>query len=140
MKAVDDLLSLMTINLDQPSSYGFLTYKNLILTLWARHYLHLQEEILKPFALKEFIPFFEDLLPGKPDPANIQPRKIPMGMKTHFLEWLAANSGLRDFEITERLAPTLEALFQEIENDLGSVAANDLDPRYVLLFLLKRAQ
>jgi hypothetical protein len=63
-----------------------------------------------------------------------------MGMKIHFLEWLAANSGLRDFEITERLAPTLEALFQEIENDLGSVAANDLDPRYVLLFLLKRAQ
>ena len=138
MKAVDNLLSLMTITLDRPPSYGFLTYKNIILTLWARHYLHLQEEILKPLALKEFIPFYEDLLPGKPDPAAGQLRKIPQGMKSHFLKWLAAISGLRDFEITERLAPTLEALFQEIENDLGDVAVRDLDPRYILLFLLKR--
>jgi hypothetical protein len=138
IKAVDDLLSLMTISLDRPLSYGFLTYKNLILTLWARHYLQLEEKTLTPLALKEFIPFFEDLLPGRLNSAAEPLRKIDPGMKALFLKWLAVNSGLMDFEITERLGPTLEVLFQEIENDLGRVATKDLDPRYVHLFLLKR--
>jgi hypothetical protein len=138
IKAVDDLLALMTISLDRPLAYGFLTYKNLILTLWARHYLQLEEKTLTPLALKEFIPFFEDLLPGRLNSAAEPLRKIGPGMKALFLKWLAANSGLMDFEITERLGPTLEVLFQEIENDLGRVATKELDPRYVLLFLLKR--
>ncbi len=59
VKAVDDLLSLMPIDLDRPSSYGFPTYKNLILTLWAGHYLKLPEKKLKPLSLKKFKPFFE---------------------------------------------------------------------------------
>jgi hypothetical protein len=138
VKAIDDLLSLMTISLEPPSSYGFLTYKNLILTLWARHYLQLPAEKLKPLALKEFIPFYKDLLPGKPDPAAGQPRKIPATMKNYFLDWLSADTGLRDFELTERLGTTLENLFEEIESELGRVAVKDLDPRYVYLFLLTK--
>ncbi|MGD8948687.1 MAG: DUF6178 family protein, partial [Desulfobacterales bacterium] len=66
VKAVDDLLSLMTIHLDHPSSYGFLTYKNLILTLWAKNYLKLQEKKLMPLVLREFQPFFKNLLPCQP--------------------------------------------------------------------------
>ncbi len=58
VKAVDDLLSLMPIDLDRPSSYGFLTYKNLILTLWAGHYLKLPEKKLKPLDLRKFKPLF----------------------------------------------------------------------------------
>ena len=138
VKAIDDLLSLMTISLELPSSYGFLTYKNLILTLWARHYLQLPAEKLKPLALNEFIPFFKDLLPGKPDSAAGQPRKVPATMKNYFLYWLSADTGLRDFEITERLGTTLENLFEEIESELGRVAVKDLDPRYVYLFLLTK--
>ncbi len=136
VKAVDDLLSLMPIDLDRPSSYGFLTYKNLILTLWAGHYLKLPAERLKPLELEKFKPFFENLLPGHPASGTATSRKVPAVMKSRFLDWLAENTGLRDFEITERLGKTLENLFEEIEIELGNVAVENLEPRYVQLFLL----
>ena len=137
IKALDDLLSLMTITLAHPSSYGFLTYKNLVLTLWARHYLKLSAKPLQSLALKDFKPFFEDLLPGRTETGGDKPRTIPQAMKNHFLDWLGAETGLRDFEITERLGQTFENLFADIENELGPIAARDLDPRYIQLFLLE---
>ncbi len=136
IKALDDLLSLMTITLAHPSSYGFLTYKNLVLTLWARHYLKLSAKPLQALALKDFKPFFEDLLPGRTETGGDKPRAIPQAMKNHFLDWLGAETGLRDFEITEGLGQTFENLFADIENELGPIAARDLDPRYIQLFLL----
>jgi hypothetical protein len=136
VKAVDDLLSLMPIDLDRPSSYGFLTYKNLILTLWAGHCLKLPMKKLKPLDPKKFKPFLENLLPGQPESGTANPRKVPPLMKSRFLDWLASDTGLRDFEITERLGGTLENLFEEIENELGNVNVEDLDPRYIQLFLL----
>jgi hypothetical protein len=57
-------------------------------------------------------------------------------MKNHFLNWLTAQTGLKDFEITEGLGRTFENLFAEIESELGMVATRDLDPKYVLMFLL----
>jgi len=138
IKAVDDLLSLMSIDIDRPSAYGFLTYKNLILTLWARHYLKLPAEKLKPLTLQEFSPFFDDLLPAKAGRNADQTRKIPRAMKQNFLDWLAADTGLKDVEITGRLGQTLENLFEEIESDLGRVTGKDLDPRYIQLFLLEQ--
>jgi hypothetical protein len=135
--AVDDLLSLLPIGLDRPSSYGFLTYKNLILTLWASHDLSLAGEKLKPIDRKKFKAFFEDLLPGHPDAGAAKPRKVPEMMKGRFLDWLAANTGLKDFEITERLGGTLESLFEEIASELGNVAVEDLEPKYIQLFLLE---
>ncbi len=137
IKALDDLLSLMTITLAHPSSYGFLTYKNLVLTLWARHYLKLSAKPLQALALKDFKPFFEDLLPGRTETGADKPRAIPQAMKNHFLDWLGAETGLRDFEITERLGQTFENLFADIESELGPIAARDLDPRYIQLFLLE---
>jgi hypothetical protein len=135
--AVDDLLSLLPIELDRSSSYGFLTYKNLILTLWASHDLNLAGKKLKPINLKKFKLFFEDLLPGHPGSDAAKLRKVPEMMKGRFLDWLAANTGLKDFEITERLGGTLESLFKEITNELGNVAVEDLEPKYIQLFLLE---
>ncbi|MGD8472057.1 MAG: DUF6178 family protein [Desulfobacteraceae bacterium] len=134
--AVDDLLSLMDIRLDSPPRYGFLTFKNLLLTMWARHYRRLKGERLKSLTLEQFRPFFENLLPGPVDPDGRSPRKIPQKMKTAFLSWLAAETGLKDYEISERLGQTLEDLFSEIESEYGRVAAEELDPRFVNLFLL----
>ena len=136
IKAVDDLLSLIKINLGRPSTYGFLTYKNLILTLWARHSLGLSTEKLIPVTPKQFQPFFENLLPGASDPDADRARKVPMTMKASFLDWLSADTGLKDYEITERVGQTFEDLFNEIESEHGQVTAKNLDPRYMLLFLL----
>ena len=136
IKSVDELLSMMTIALAHPASYGFLTYKNLMLTQWARHYLKLPAKPLQSIALKDFKLFFNDLLPGQPDSGAEKHRTIPQAMKNHFLNWLSADTGLTDLEITEGLGKTFENLFGEIESELGSVAAKDLDARYVQLFLL----
>ena len=133
---VDDLLSLMNIRLKPPSSYGFLTYKNLLLTLWARHVRRLKGEELKALSLKQFRPFFEELLPGPFEPDSQGGRIIPPELKTAFLSWLAAQTGLKDYEISGRLGRTFEDLFSEIESEYGHVAAADMDPRFVHLFLL----
>jgi hypothetical protein len=137
IKAMDGLLSLMSIDIERPSAYGFLTYKNLILTLWARHYLKLSVAKLKPLAQNEFKPFFDQLLPGQPTNGPKQKRRVPQEMKQNFLDWLAADTGQKDFEITGRLDQTLENLFEEIESELDRVTAKDLDPRYVQMFLLE---
>jgi hypothetical protein len=134
--AVDKLLAQLTFQLAHPASYGFLTYKNLVLTLWARHYLKIPAKPLQPVALKEFRPFFDELLPGRPDSAAAGPRTIPQEMKDHFIDWLAAATGLKDFELTAQLGEIFEDLFADIEGELGRIAANDLDPRYIQLFLL----
>ena len=133
---VDNLLSQLTFQLAHPASYGFLTYQNLVLTLWARHYLNMPMEPLQAVPLKDFQPFFEDLLPGQPDSGADKPRAIPQAMKNHFLGWLAADTGQKDFEITRRLGRTFEDLFTDIESELGRVATRDLDPRYIQMFLL----
>jgi hypothetical protein len=135
---VDDLLSLMNIKIDSVSQYGFLTYKNLLLTLWARRYRRLKSTLLKPLTVKQFHPFFEKLLPGQVDSAGESARKIPVEMKTAFLNWLAAETGLKDYEITDRLGQTFADLFSEIETEYGRVAPEELDPKFVNLFLLSQ--
>ncbi len=136
--ALDHMLSLMNIKIEPTTKYGFLTYKNLLLTLWVRHYRQLKERKLKPLTLKQFLPFFENLLPGKADPDSEKARKIPLEMKTDFLNWLAAETSLKDYEISKRLGQTFEDLFNEIELEYGRVAVNEIDPRFVYLFLLER--
>jgi hypothetical protein len=136
--AVDDVLSLMNIEIEPGAKYGFLTYKNLLLTLWVRHYRKLKERKLKPLTLKQFLPFFEKLLPGKADSDSQKARKIPLEMKTDFLNWLAAETALKDYEISRRLGQTFEDLFNEIELEYGRVAVDEIDPRFVQLFLLER--
>jgi hypothetical protein len=86
--------------------------------------------------LKQFHPFFEKLLPGQVDSGGKLARKIPVEMKTAFLNWLAAETGLKDYEITDRLGQTFADLFDEIESEYGRVALEEIDPRFVHLFLL----
>jgi hypothetical protein len=136
IKSVDELLSLMNFELAHPSSYGFLTYKNLILTLWARHYLNFPTKPLQSIPLENVKPFFSDLLVDRPDLGNKKQRTISQAMKNNFINWLVADTGLKDFEITGGLGQTFENLFKEIESELGLVSAGDLDSRYIQLFLL----
>jgi hypothetical protein len=136
--AVDEVLSLMNIKIEPRARYGFLTYKNLFLTLWVRHYRQLKERKLKPLTLKQFRPFLENLLPAKAGPGSKKARKIPQEMKTDFLRWLAAETTLKDDEISRRLGQTFEDLFNEIELEYGRVAVDEIDPRFVHLFLLEQ--
>lgn len=136
MVGVDQLLALMDVNLESPAKYGFLTYKNLLLTLWVRHERRLKSAKLKPLTPKQFLPFFKKLMPGRVDPDSGKTGEIPLEMKTAFLSWLSAETGLKDYEISRRLGQTFEDLFNEIESEYGRVATEEIDPRFVHLFLL----
>jgi hypothetical protein len=125
---VDDLFSLMAIN-PEPVTDRFLTYKNFILTIWARDYLGLPGDI-EPLPIDEFKRLFDDLWAD-----NKKPYKIKRSMKESFLSWLSDRTGLANYEISRKLGHTLENLFSEIQNEYGKVSRKDLDPRYIDLFL-----
>ena len=132
MIAFDRLLSVMEIANERLNRYPLLTYKNLLLTLWVRNEIGLSSE-LDPVDPDTLGPFFEKL--WVPDQI---PRRIKTSSKASFLNWLSNRTGLKALEISECVGPTLETLFGEIESELGPVAAQDLDPRYVHLFLLQK--
>jgi len=134
--AMDELLNRMSIDL-QHSSDVFLTYKNLILTRWARDDRELSPEV-KPIELSLFRSFYADRLfasqKSKRPGASAQ---IRLSAKQSFLDWMIRLSGLSGEDIMARIGPTLDELFAEIESELGRVDPENLDPRFVSLFLLK---
>lgn len=134
--AFDDLLSIMDIEIGPPQSHGLLTYENLLLTLWANHYLNTDGSAKAPQALtlEQFKRLDKELWRHGP-----RPRKISDTMREIFLGWLSDRSGLTPLDISERMATALEQLFKNIEAELGNVTQKDLDPRFISLFLIKIA-
>ncbi len=128
--AFDRLLSHMAVNLAPPYS-GSLTYKNLVLTLWARHHLGLSD-VLIPLNINEFKIFFDNLWES-----GEKPLKTNILMKESFLKWLSEKTGLDPYDISRELGQTMENLFSEIESEYGSVSKKDLNSKYMHLFITK---
>ena len=131
--AIDGLLSVMGLpsRLPEVSATSPITCQNLVLTLWALDVLDLGND---PASLlpADFKRFFGELWEG-----GREARRIKSSMKTHFLGWLANRAGRTPGDISMRLAPVLDALFDEIEEEYGQVHEKDLDPRYIHLFLIR---
>ncbi len=132
--AFDDLLALAQINPASLKTTEFLTYKNLLLTGWAVSYsgLNISENNLLTLDFEKFKYFFEDLWQN-----NGKSSKIKDSMKSNFLSWLSDLTGLDDFAITNRMGKGLEKLFKEVENELGRVALEFLDPKFIKLFIIE---
>ncbi|MGM0453127.1 MAG: DUF6178 family protein [Thermodesulfobacteriota bacterium] len=130
--AFDRLLSWMEIDVSRMPEQFNVTYENLLLTLWAKNRLGQAETPLKPISVEAFRPFFQSLWTGDKAPARIK-----ASAKSDFLSWLAQSTGFTEAEISDSLAEGLERLFAVIEDEYGAVAARDLDPRFVHLFILK---
>jgi hypothetical protein len=133
--AMDDLLSHMALDVVALAGKRTWTYASLLLTWWAGHVLGLADSAAVPTALTldQFKIFFDRLWER---PALS--RKISRATREAFLGWLGQRSGLADFDISERLGLSLEALFTLLENELGGVAREDLDPRFIYLFRFRR--
>jgi hypothetical protein len=134
--AVDQLFKEMDVTLKRLDRDRFLTYKNLLLTLWTRARLELPAidgaSTTMAIPLPAFKPFYTSLwsdLDGR--------RCISDAEKQNFLLWAAETSGQPAETLSDRLGTVFEALFDEIESELGSVRTGDLDVRHVNLFLLK---
>jgi hypothetical protein len=132
--AFDDLLALMAVRVGGAGTYGFLTFQNLLLTLWANHYLKMSadDDTPHPLTMEQFRSLFRVLWKSrKPNP------EINIAVREDFLAWLAGRSHLDATNISQRMGAALERLFKTIESELGSVAERYLDPRHIHLFLFK---
>jgi len=109
---------------------GILTFKSLLLTLWARDRLGLSFS-LEPIDLSVFVPFFTELFSGKK-------RGIIDGFKRDdFVLWLARKTGADHVSIAAKLGVVFKAMFDALEDEYGSVSPEDLDQRFVKDFFLK---
>ena len=130
---LDHLLSLLfaqTAVAHPVQAYHPVTYKNLLLTCWARHYLGLPEET-KPLAVEELKVIFRNLWAK-----GTRPYQVDTKMKQAFLDWLQMRPRQAIAEILNRVGKTFDRLFGELEKEYGSVSLKDLDPRYVKHFLV----
>ncbi len=126
----DTLLSLMNIDTKNISE-KFLTYKNLLLTLWTRDFLNLSKEV-KPVPKDSFKKFFTQLWIN-----NNSAKKIDPAMKTSFLYWIIKETGLKEHEITTAFSQAFESLFSEIESEYKDISTQHIKSRYFQLFLIE---
>ncbi|RLC03180.1 MAG: hypothetical protein DRH90_12030 [Deltaproteobacteria bacterium] len=124
--SLDKLFDLQEIEESQEQTHPPLTYKNLLLTMWAAHCRGSSKAIHIP--LKEFKTFFTALWDSQDPPA------IKTEVKTSFAEWIAATSGLDLDEISSQYGTIFTELFKEIEREYAQVVVDDLDPRFIHMF------
>jgi hypothetical protein len=126
--ALDQLLSALAVKTSvvrQVQTYQPVTYKNLLLTCWARYLLGLSED-WAPLPFEYLKPFFENLWTK-----SVGPYRVEEEIKQSFFRWLAATSGAAIPEVLGQPGTTLRNLFEELEKEYGSVSLEELDPRYV---------
>lgn len=114
----------------------FFTWKNVLLTMWAREGAGLPHG-LSAISLSRFRPFYRKLWAQSG-------RKIKDEMRTSFLGWIHSNTGTtaqnaekKVHENDPELSGIFESLFQELESEYGGISAQNLDPRHIHLFLLQ---
>lgn len=127
--ALDELLGLMVDFPFQPPRRQ-VTWKSLLLTLWARHATGYEGDRLA-LPVEVFRPFYSGLWEGA-----LPSRKISDAAKERFLGWLAHATRLETYALSRKFRETLEALFDAVESEYQAVSAAHLDPRHIHLFML----
>jgi hypothetical protein len=134
--AMDNLLSLLAIEIEERLSERLFSYRSLLLTTWARSVLAEDDSTVPlryaPIEVGRFIPYYQNLWTPE-----IQPKRVDEKIRDHFIAWLAAHSHLTETEIKAVLGREFERLFDDLAEELGPVSPADLDPRFVTLFTLK---
>lgn len=126
--ALDDLLARMDLDRLSSSVLAGGTWKDLLLTLWARDRLGLDGEPF-PIALDRLRPFYASLWTRQ--------GRVRVAERQRFLRWLARRSRQSPERVSDALAAVLENLFRELEDALGRVGPESLDRRFVHLFRVR---
>ena len=122
---------LETLDFDiQSFSHGILTYKSLFLTLWAKDHLNLDNS-LSPIPVDDFKDFFAALFSNKED-FKIDKIKID-----DFLSWVSRVSKAEQETVSDNFIKVANEMFEEIEEEYGTVKVRDLDLRIISHFLLE---
>ena len=136
IQALDRVFGQRKVAITSLSHHAGLNYKNLLLTQWARGCLEappVDPETSDPaISLVDFKRFYDSLWRSEKGG-----RIIGDDRKTDFLHWIANASECSPEELSDRLGWVFEALFNELQEELAEVTADNLDPRHIHLFLLK---
>ncbi len=127
--AIDKVLGLLNIDINS-FKQGVLTYKTLILTLWAKDRLHL-ESTLDPIDTKIFKNFFIALF-SKSDPENSQQIQL-----NDLVLWTSEAARMNEKELPKAFKEVLTDLIDELEEEYALVDPKNIDPRFIPHFLLK---
>ncbi|SMC87563.1 hypothetical protein SAMN02746065_11384 [Desulfocicer vacuolatum DSM 3385] len=122
IQEVDALMAVMDPEIALDTS-GLLTWKSLLLTLWARSCLGM-DMVVKSIPLPGFQPFFQALF--SKDDKNIKKRCITLDKRADFLLWLARTAGEKT--LSENIKDAVTVLFDELEDEYGGVMEMDIEP------------
>lgn len=118
-------------------------YKNIILTLWARNRLGLDLS-LSPIPINTFKKFFEQLFAFEKDTEKTALIKtISADKRKDLLLWLSEQLSIntsveqKQKELCKTIQPVLTELFDELEDEYGTIKPDDLDSRLISHFLLQ---
>nr|WP_319394325.1 DUF6178 family protein [uncultured Desulfobacter sp.] len=125
--ALDQVLGTLDVNL-KSFKKGILTYKTLILTLWARSRLNLSST-LEPIHIKVFKSFFAALFPKSKaeDSSGIQLGDLVL--------WISETSGKDEVQLGD-FFEILTDLINELNEEYAAVDPENIDSRFIPHFLL----
>ena len=135
-RLLDQVISLDTVlgkfSVDVSSfKEGILTYKTLILTLWAKSRLKLPSD-LRPMDTRSFKKFFAALFstPDSEKPGRIQFNDL--------LIWITETTEMDEAAMGKEFHEILSDLIKELEAEYSGVDPATIDPRFIPHFLLKK--
>ncbi|MFP4158842.1 MAG: DUF6178 family protein [Desulfobacterales bacterium] len=126
---IDRILSCVEPDTSRLPDLHFLTHENLLLTMWARHRLGLEQKV-ESIPVETFRQFFSSLW---------SEGRVRDSARSDFFSWLSTASGFTEDELGRQAGRAIENLFSKMEDEYGMVSEKDLDPRFVHLFILKKA-
>lgn len=134
-KALEQIIALDAVigklNADIKSfKQGVLTYKTLILTLWAKDRLNLPPT-LEPIDIKIFKDFFIALF------AKSASDEIEQIQLKDLILWTSEKTGIDETDFEKAFHEVLTNLIKELESDYGTVSPENIDPRFIPHFLLR---
>ncbi|WP_299978924.1 DUF6178 family protein [Desulfobacula sp.] len=127
--SLDRMISKLDVNI-KSFKEGVLTYKTLILTLWAKDRLNLAPT-LEPIDTITFKDFFIALF-SKPDSDETDQLQL-----NDLIIWTSEATGIKETDLTEEFLEVLTDLIKELETEYGSVNPKNIDPRFIPHFLLR---
>jgi len=124
-----DLLDIDTSSFEQ----GILTYKTLILTLWAKDRLKLPAT-LEPIDIELFKPFFMALFTPPEDRSTQQIQLKDLSF------WTCEVSNMDETQLGSPFTEVLSDLINELESEYSGVSPDTIDHRFVHHFLLHKSK
>ena len=148
--AMDKMIGSIDIDI-KSFTHGVLTYKTLILTLWAKARLKLPLN-LEPIDIKVFQDFFKalfqqtdikmpnmnqaDINQNGTNPPNINlTGQIQLN---DLILWASQVTGIKSDNLPEELIEVLKDLINELKDEYSKVDPKSIDPRFIPHFLLKQ--